>query len=395
MYEVTKKNLNRIDLIDINTTDLEQNLLNIQNKEKSNNFTWKGQFSPQFVSTMLKKYAKLGDVILDPFSGSGTVLFECINNNFNAIGIELNPAAYYMTSFYELANIPKLKRKKIIDKLDKDIKQLKNEKQLEIFIQKYKYIKNERKIVYLFVVLLDIYNFEINISRVNKIWTMIKKIEDSIPEKYKGKIKALKGDIRCINIKEDTIDLVLTSPPYLNVFNYHQNYRKSVELLGYDVLKIAKTEFGSNRKNRSNRYFTVIQYFIDMALAINKLSKFVKNNSEIVFVIGRKSSVLGIEFCNSEILYRISIEIFNMVLSLRQERYYKNRFGIVIYEDILHFKNKKNNYTEENIISKARIIARDYLIRYFDNVPNDFKNKELLFEAIKKYDKIKESELLC
>ena len=53
MYEVTKKNLNRIDLIDINTTDLEQNLLNIQNKEKSNNFTWKGQFSPQFVSTII------------------------------------------------------------------------------------------------------------------------------------------------------------------------------------------------------------------------------------------------------------------------------------------------------------------------------------------------------
>lgn len=33
--------------------------------------------------------------------------------------------------------------------------------------------------------------------------------------------------------------LLITSPPYINVFNYHQKYRRSVEALGYDVLAIA------------------------------------------------------------------------------------------------------------------------------------------------------------
>lgn len=43
--------------------------------------------------------------------------------------------------------------------------------------------------------------------------------------------------------------LVLTSPPYINVYNYHQQYRASAEALGWDLLEVAKTEIGSNRKH--------------------------------------------------------------------------------------------------------------------------------------------------
>ncbi len=61
-------------------------------------------------------------------------------------------------------------------------------------------------------------------------------------------------------MQENQIDFVITSPPYINVFNYHQNYRQSAEILGWDLLKIAKSEIGSNRANRGNRFYTIIQF---------------------------------------------------------------------------------------------------------------------------------------
>ena len=35
--------------------------------------------------------------ILDPFAGSGTVLYECARKNISAYGIELNISAYLMS----------------------------------------------------------------------------------------------------------------------------------------------------------------------------------------------------------------------------------------------------------------------------------------------------------
>jgi hypothetical protein len=67
-------------------------------------------------------------------------------------------------------------------------------------------------------------------------------------------------------------ELIVTSPPYINVFNYHQNHRAILELLGFDLAATsAASELGSNRKNRGNRFRTVIQYALDMEAALESL----------------------------------------------------------------------------------------------------------------------------
>ena len=55
---------------------LEQGKLDVTIKKRSNLFNWRGQFTPEFVEYILQSFAKKGDIILDPFSGSGTVLQE-------------------------------------------------------------------------------------------------------------------------------------------------------------------------------------------------------------------------------------------------------------------------------------------------------------------------------
>src|SRR5690349_742908 len=79
---------------------LSQSALNIDDKRRSNPLTWKGQFSPQLVEAHLHAYAKSGDCVLDPFAGSGTVIFEGLRAGLNPVGVEINPAAVTLARLY-------------------------------------------------------------------------------------------------------------------------------------------------------------------------------------------------------------------------------------------------------------------------------------------------------
>ena len=238
---------------------------------------------------------------------------------------------------------------------------------------------------------MDVYKNAITIELVNIKWEWLKNLILTLPYSEE-KICVNRGDSRNIALNDSVADMVITSPPYINVFNYHQKYRRSVEALGYDVLKIARSEFGANRKNRGNRFLTVIQYCIDMALSLNEAIRVCKNGSRMIYVVGRESSVLGYSFCNSELIYNIGKEIFDLKLLLRQERVFKNRYGQMIYEDIIHFENKKCKISEDEIIEKARMIAIKSLKKKLEIVPTT-KNTVFLTEAISKALKVKESEV--
>ena len=94
--------------------------------------------------------------------------------------------------------------------------------------------------------------------------------------------------------------MVLTSPPYINVHNYHQQFRRSTEALDWDVLSFARSEIGSNRQNRANRFLTVIQYSLDMALALRELARVARPGARLILVLGRESFVRGGRFFNGE-----------------------------------------------------------------------------------------------
>jgi site-specific DNA-methyltransferase (cytosine-N4-specific) len=62
----------------------------------NNNYThsfhpYPAKFPPTVVNDLLSEYTELGDIVIDPFCGSGTTLVECRILGRNAIGIELNP----------------------------------------------------------------------------------------------------------------------------------------------------------------------------------------------------------------------------------------------------------------------------------------------------------------
>jgi len=49
-----------------------------------------GNFIPQIPSQLIKRYTKESEILLEPFMGSGTTLFECEKLNRRYIGFDIN-----------------------------------------------------------------------------------------------------------------------------------------------------------------------------------------------------------------------------------------------------------------------------------------------------------------
>lgn len=377
----------------IDRKEIPQSELNIENKIRSNLFNWNGQFSPQFIEALLNKYASENMTVIDPFLGSGTVLAESARKGLEAYGTELNASAYYMAKTYEISNLTIEDRNKIISYIDKRISYIEND---EDIVQELTKSINETQydsvynVLSTLIIVMDIFNNVVTRELLNIKWEWLKNLILSLPYSKK-KIKAMQGDARRMQLEDNKADLLITSPPYINVLNYHQKYRHSVEALGYDVLKLARSEFGSNRKNRGNRFLTVIQYCMDMALSIKEAIRVCKPERRMIYVVGRESTVLGCSFSNSKLIYEIASEIFGLELIIKQERVFKNRFGTMIYEDILHFKNNKEmiGISENNILEKAQVIA----VKMLKEKQPEEKNVNSLEDAIEHANRVKKSEV--
>jgi hypothetical protein len=66
--------------------------------------------------------------------------------------------------------------------------------------------------------------------------------------------------------------------------------------MGWDLLRVAPSEIGSNRKNRGNRFRTVVQYCLDMEQALISFWHSLKSDGLMILVVGRESNVRKLLF---------------------------------------------------------------------------------------------------
>ena len=118
------------------------------------------------------------------------------------------------------------------------------------------------------------------------------------PSKHSGRVtrasvgRARQSMPRTRNRKMAPKGIVLFSAlPYINVHNYHQKYRRSAEALYWNALAVARSDIGSNRQNRANRFLTVVQYTLDMSLALREMARVARRGARLILVLGRESSV--------------------------------------------------------------------------------------------------------
>lgn len=333
---------------------LARDKLDVKNKNRSNVFNWRGQFTPQFIEYLLEQFSS-AETILDPFCGSGTVLREGALLDKSVYGFEINPAAYTMSKFHSFSNFTQEKRCEIFDGLSNSLEDFVIPyANMPLFISssdhrtKYKNLlecghallsqtkdKNQKLLALLMLFYAeDSPNGSIS-ATLSKAANNLKKNISALPY-TKSKIHAELRDARLSHEGlAAKVDLIITSPPYINVFNYHQNYRAILEILGFDMLKVASSEIGSNRQNRGNRFKTVVQYCLDMSLSIKSLADCIKPAGHLIMVMGRESKVRGISFYNALIVKELisDTKCFNTIGTF--ERVFINRFGENIYEDII------------------------------------------------------------
>ncbi|MCL1467365.1 DNA methyltransferase [Argonema galeatum] len=336
---------------------MPQNKLDLMDRERTSFYPWRGQFSPGLVDLLLDAYAQDDTVVIDPFVGSGTTLFEASRRGLKCYGSEINPAAILFARQAKFANInirlrsriftvaEELIEKHIGDYLPPTLFRIpKNQPPNESIKKAAMRLLNEAASDEMLHSLLlttvtlamgngDVLtgeNFELSYERNRAIVSNLS--FTSRP------CHVFMSDARGLPLPEKSVDLVISSPPYINVFNYHQNYRKAMEMLGWHLLDIAPSEMGSNRKHRGNRFMTPVQFCIDLMLVLAELRRILHPDGTAIFVMGRESRVRGIAFNNSHLLALCAVGGAGFNIERWQERKFTNRFGITIYEDILTLK---------------------------------------------------------
>ena len=400
--EYTSLDSNFISLHEIpENHEIDKRLLNIESKTRSNILTWKGQFSPQLVEILLENYSRKNFMVFDPFLGSGTIIVESVRKNIAVYGTEINPAAYHLSNIYQFCAYTKERREVLLEKFE-DKFSLKYNTSDVLFRQnsakktiietalECRNLENDKDYLILIqglIILLDSFKNGTDDDHIIGCWGNLKTLITSLPYTTEN-IHIFNEDARKVNIQDNKIDLVITSPPYINVFNYHQQYRASAELLGEKVLEAARSEIGSNRKHRGNRFLTVIQYIYDMHSTFTELKRICKNNARIIFVVGRESNVRKTSFFNSEIIASVA-KIAGFEIIFRQERVFTNRFGQKIYEDLIHFSN--GNLFIINSKKRLEKLALDVLINSIERAPKEAKHD--LQEAIMSVSRVRESPI--
>jgi len=81
---------------------------------------YKGKFIPQLVENFLSKHFKKGDIILDPFSGSGTTLIQANEMGIHSIGIDISEFNNIITQV-KFADVDLARLKLVIDDILKQL----------------------------------------------------------------------------------------------------------------------------------------------------------------------------------------------------------------------------------------------------------------------------------
>lgn len=257
-------------------------------------YPYKGKFHPQMIRALLNIIGlKEGDTVFEPFSGSGTTALESQLLGINFIGIDISPLCVIQgkvktESIFCIDEIKNIKNE-ILANISPNLFQT-NENYYSLLD---KLTKDERvKNFYILARLLAVSdnsrrnrNF-IN-SFIKNVDLMLASVEDYLKIKKMlnlslGNVNIEVGDSREVKLPDNSIDGIITSPPYSIALDYVQNDSHSLKDLGYDVLKM-RDDFIGVRGNGKNK---IEIYNEDMKRSYKEMFRVLKPNKYAVIVIG-------------------------------------------------------------------------------------------------------------
>ncbi len=274
---------------------------------------WYGKLIPQLVSKLLDMYSEEGDVVLANFSGSGTVALEAHLMNRNAIGIDANPLALLLSRVK--SSPATINVDNVMEMLDKNLPKSTSKKySQDVFLQKWftqeayesidKYYQASQKIVDLRLrdtVTIAIASIVKKVSRVDsrcvnhivvdnkkksvdvrialreKLKDISKDVESLIEKKSKSTVKIQPGDARKLDLPDNSVDLIISHPPYLGAIDYT------------NIMQLENLILGNNNKEIDGRDISTTSmknYLISMQQVFDEMLRVTKPGKHIAVVIG-------------------------------------------------------------------------------------------------------------
>lgn len=309
-------------------------------------YPYKGKFHPQMIRALVNIIGlKEGDCVFEPFSGSGTTALEAQLLGINFIGIDVSPLCVLQgkvktKSVYVIDEIIKLKNT-IISKLRPSLFNQEHD-----FYKVLEVIENEDvRNFFTLARLLAISdesrrgrNFEQ--SFIKNLNLMIDSVKDykEITEKLHlrlGDIDLKIGDSRKVELPDNSIDGIITSPPYSIALDYVENDAHSLKDMGYNLNAIREDFIGVRGKGKDR----VTLYNSDMQKAYSEMYRVLKLNRYAVIVIGNATyqgqEIKTVEF-TIDYMTKLGFELEKNILKLIFGLY-----NVMKKENILIFKKVK------------------------------------------------------
>jgi len=267
-------------------------------------FPYRGKFHPQLIKALINIIGiKEGETILDPMCGSGTANIEAALMGINSYAIDLSPFCQFMTKVkYDSLSIDVESLKGISNKSEQLFDFFNVE---DIKLKLRKITDNEKLKVYELSLLafLDSLGYSkrvVNSSHKQLFTKVLKRYEDTVADFISNGLKYING-LGSLNIlenataikiplKDNSIDGVITSPPYSFAIDYVKNDEAQLNFLGYNANHIRERMIGLVGKNKNER---LRNYFRDMELVCSEVSRVLKEYKFFVIIIGSNTNQTG------------------------------------------------------------------------------------------------------
>lgn len=325
------------------------------------------KFIPQLASALIKKYTKTGDLVIDPFCGCGTTLVEAKVTDRKSLGVDINPVAVLIAK----AKITAIEPLKLLEEFDNLKRKIQSDnKRKQITIPKYERIdywfKKPEKIA-LASILVQIYsiknigirNFFLcafsNILKNCSIWmqksnkptrdlnknpseplkTFLKQVQAMLKSNAlfyklfkdkdlsKNESKVYCRDARKLPVKNNCVDLIVTSPPYVTSYEYADLHQLTALWLEYasNLKDFRKKFIGTSYNNKKNLKLNsriakciidklnekdkktaheVFNYFGEMNQVFVEMKRVLKKGAKVCIVIGN-TSLKKVDILNAEV----------------------------------------------------------------------------------------------
>jgi DNA modification methylase len=340
------------------------------------------KFIPQVARKAIQSWSEVGETVYDPFCGCGTTLLEAsllgrpsigTDNNGVAIIVSRAKTAYYsqddllslerfaaqlpsllvnMTPAREL--VPSEKRldywfsQQVIDRLSgiKGLIQLQPEPLRTLLTAVFSAI----------VVKVSYQDSDTRYARIARAVTpahvdrafsaKLLEVIDRLPKivsEDRASVDIHQADARAVPVVSDnSISLIVTSPPYLNAYDYHKYHRQRLHWIDGDVAYSRDREIGKHDEF-TKPGATPDQYFTDMSACFGEWARVLRKRGKCIVIVGdaivsKKPVSVADTFVDLLAKYRLRL-IKHWIRELKStQRSFNVRNSRITHEHVLLFE---------------------------------------------------------